>query len=110
MANTPGSCNAEGHWLTTATVANTPPGEIVWHGVPRRGYTAMVGNRPIGVVRYYPQHRHWRATLEGWMWTVTADMEPARYGIKETPIKVYKSRPDAQAAIERAWAIPRHEN
>lgn len=109
MLSTTEQTQPEGHWLTTATVANTPTGKLEWDGIARRGYTAMVGKVQIAVVRYYAQHRHWRASMPGWMWTVTPDMEPSRLGIKETPVKVFKSRAQAQAAIERAWAIPRHD-
>lgn len=99
---------AEGRWLPTATVANTPGGAIEWHNLPRRGYTAMVGNRCIGKVRWLPAAKQWNATLEGWMWAVTPDMPAARFNVKESPVKDFKSRKDAQRAIERAWAIPRH--
>lgn len=99
---------AGGHWLPTATVTNTPAGNITWHGVPRRGYSAMVETRCVGKVRWVPAHKQWHATLEGWVWDVTSDMGAARFGLKETPVKAFKHRPEAQTAIEQAWAVPRH--
>lgn len=99
---------AEGHWLPTATVANTSTGAISWQGIPRRAYSVMVGAKCVGKVRYYPTHKHWRATLEGWVWSVTPEMGAARFRLTETPVKHFKSRAEAQSAIERAWALPRH--
>lgn len=98
----------EGRWLDTATVANTPTGKIAWYSVPRRGSAAMVGARCVGKVRWLPAAKQWHATLEGWVWKVTDDMGAARFGLKETPVRGFKSRIEAQEAIERAWAISRH--
>lgn len=100
--------DAGGRWLPTATVSNTPVGDITWHGVPRRGYSAMVESRCVGKIRWLPAQKQWHATLEGWVWDVTPEMGAARFGLKETPVKAFKHRPEAQAAIERAWAVPRH--
>lgn len=102
--------NNEGRWLSTATTHNVPSGAIVWEGIARRGYSAMVNGRCVGKIRYYPAHRHWRATLEGWVWIVTAEMGASRFGIKENGIRHFKTRPLAQGAVERAWATPRHES
>lgn len=98
-----------GHWLSTATSKNTPAGEITWHITPRRGSTAMVGARCVGKVRWLAVHKQWHATLEGWVWNVTDDMGAARFGLKETPVKGFATRIQAQRAIELAWAIPRHD-
>lgn len=102
------SMSTEGHWLPTATTANTPDGVISWEGIPRRGYSALVNGRCVGKIRYYPAHRHWRGSLDGWMWFVTPEMGAARFSIKETGVRHFKTRPEAQAAIERAWSVPRH--
>ena len=99
-----------GRWLTTATMSNTPTGKIEWEGIPLRGYSAMVDGKVIGVIRYYPAHRHWRGTLNGWVWYVTATMGASRFGLKESRIRHFKSRMEAQITMEAVWRIPRHQS
>ncbi|KPC17103.1 Uncharacterized protein AC499_1264 [Pseudomonas amygdali pv. lachrymans] len=43
------------------------------------------------------------------MWFVTPEMGAARFSIKETGVRHFKTRQEAQAAIERAWSVPRHQ-
>lgn len=97
-----------GRWLTTATTSNTPTGTIEWEGIPSRGYSAMVDGKVVGVIRYFPAHRHWRGQLRGWLWFVTSSMGAHRLGIKESPIRHFKSRMEAQISMEAVWNIPRH--
>lgn len=98
---------AGGHWLQTATTANTLSGKITWHGLPRRAYAAMVGERCVATVRKALSHSWWQAKLEGWVWDVTPDMGSAQLGLGTTSVKGFRSRVDAQKAIESAWAVPR---
>jgi hypothetical protein len=99
--------NIEGRWLETATVENMPKGNIRWHRFPRRAAVAMVENRRVGVVRYKgPVAGVWMATVYGWVWVVTPEMKiPFMFGSKESPVKAFRSRTEAEKAIERAWKI-----
>lgn len=99
---------AEGRWLRTATTENTPTGEIVWHETLPHGMAAMVGKRCVGAVRKVTSHPGWFGKLEGWVWTVTEDMGSHKFGLKENPAKIFKTRLQAKRAVERAWAVPRH--
>lgn len=98
-----------GHWLSTATTNNTPVAALEWTVVARRGATAMSEGKCVATIRYLENAKQWNASLEGWAWDVTADMPSSRFNLTQVPIKGFKSIQAAQAAIESAWAIPRHQ-
>ena len=98
---------ADGAWLSTATEANRPGGELVWHTVERRGFTAMVGKCAVASIR---RTQHGFSTrLTGWEWTITPAMGISRFGmaITSVPIRFFKRHTDAKKSVEAAWATPR---
>jgi len=92
---------SDGRWLDSGA-RNIPRGRIVWHTDHPRVKVAMAGNYTLASISKIVSGG-WRARMHGWMWTVTPDMASARFRVKETPVKWYKTLPEAKRSINAAY-------
>lgn len=95
-----------GTWLDSA-VRNVPVGALTWQGIPRRVYTAAIGNTPLATVRRALNQPLWLVSIPGFIWDVRGDKGSSttrQLNIETSPSRGFASSQEARRAVEAAYS------
>jgi len=90
-----------GRWNANA-IRLVPEGKVTFDGIPRRGYTVIVGGKHVGAMR--AKAGGWMCRVDGFEWRVTPDMGAHRFGHKFTPVNLIKGVDAAKKALKEVLA------
>ncbi len=80
-----------------------PEGDVILKGIKFRAYSIMRGNKVVGTMRRVGVHG-WMVRIEGFTF-FTAGEGSAKFGMKTTPCKLYKTSMLGRAAITNAFLL-----
>ena len=80
-----------------------PEGDYSLGGKPYRAYSIMKGGKMVGSMRFHRPHG-WMVNITGFHFYTIPGHGSARFGLKETTVKLFKTAPEARAAIKEAFS------
>jgi len=80
-------------------------GDVIVSGRPHRAYSIMKGGRLIGAMRRAGANQGWFVNIVGFKFETVPGQGAARFGMKETDVKLFPNAPAARAAIKEAFAM-----
>jgi hypothetical protein len=80
-----------------------PVGPYDLVGRPYRAYSVMKGGKVVGSMRRSSEG--WMVNLLGFKFNTIPGQGAARFGLKETEVKLFKTAPEARAAIKEAFQL-----
>lgn len=92
-----------GQW-NERSVGLIPEGDIIVSGKPHRAYSIMIGKRGFGSMRRVFTHG-WTVNIVGFHFNTIEGQGAARFGLKQTTVKLFKTAPEARAAIKEAYGM-----
>ncbi len=93
-----------GRW-NERSVGLLPQGDVVLAGKPYRAYSIMKGGKLVGSMRRAGMNQGWFVNIVGFKFQTIPGEGAARFGLKETDVKLFKTAPAARAAIKEAYQM-----
>lgn len=93
-----------GHW-NERSKKFIPEGDYSLQGKPHRAYSIVKGEKIVGTMRRAGFNQGWFVQIPGFSFFTIEGQGAARFGLKETNVKLFKTAPEARAAIKEAFGL-----
>ena len=93
-----------GRW-NERSVGLLPEGDVTLSGRPHRAYSIMKGGKIVGSMRRAGFNQGWFVSIPGFIFETTPGQGAARFGLKETNVKLFATAPLARKAIKSAFEM-----